>query len=261
MIFLMGMEGSGSFVIKIFPDEESVAQAAAQLFVEQYKKSMARSDRFSVALSGGHTPLRTYELLSQEPFKSRIDWSHVHVFWGDERCVPISDSRSNYGIANKTLLSHVPIPSEQVHPILGTEDPHKSAAEYESVLKEYFGDSSPFFDLVFLGLGKDGHTASLFPGSPSLNEKVRWVAWQKNFTEDFLRITMTPQLLNLAQMVLFLVTGPEKAEILKVVLNNVEPTHLLPAQLIHPIEGEIVWLVDSSAHSFPEKDSSPIRLD
>jgi 6-phosphogluconolactonase len=180
MSYLKETEGSGSFVIKVFPDEESVAQAAAQIFVEKFKTAMTRSERFSVVLSGGKTPLRTYELLAKEPFTSQVNWRHIDVFWGDERCVPVTDWRSNYKMAFETLLSHVSIPVRQIHAIPFNDEPHKAAVEYENVLRKYFGEMPQLFDLVFLGLGKDGHTASLFPNSTSLNEKVRWTTSLKN---------------------------------------------------------------------------------
>jgi 6-phosphogluconolactonase len=243
MSYLKETEGSGSFVIKVFPDEESVAQAAAQIFVEKFKTAMTRSERFSVVLSGGKTPLRTYELLAKEPFTSQVNWRHIDVFWGDERCVPVTDWRSNYKMAFETLLSHVSIPVRQIHAIPFNDEPHKAAVEYENVLRKYFGEMPQLFDLVFLGLGKDGHTASLFPNSTSLNEKVRWTTSLKNSGEDFSRITLTPQILNRTKMAIFLVTGQEKAEILKNVLDLVKPSFAFPASLIQPIQGELLWLV------------------
>ena len=247
MSYLNETEGNGSFVIKVFPDVESVAQAAAQIFVEKFKAAMTRSERFSVVLSGGKTPLRTYELLAKEPFTSQVNWRQVNVFFGDERCVPITDRRSNYKMADETLLSHVPIPARQIHSIPFDNEPQKAAVEYENILREYFGEKPPIFDLVFLGLGNDGHTASLFPNSTSLNEKVRWTTSLKNSGEDFSRITLTPQILNRTKMAIFLVTGQDKAEILDKVLAEGDPPEILPARLIHPIKGKLVWLVDSAA--------------
>lgn len=242
------MERRGSFVIKVCSDLESLAQAAAEIFVEQSKIAIIQSKRFSVVLSGGNTPLRTYELLGKEPYRSQVDWSRVYIFWGDERCVPPSDARSNYGMAYRSFLSHVPIPTHQIHPILCTRDPEKVATQYQTLLTEYFASLIPSFDLVFLGLGKDGHTASLFPDSSALNEKVRWVTHVQNAADNFARITLTSQLLNQAQLVVFLVTGQEKAVILKEVLAPIEPSHPLPARSIHPIDGKVIWLVDSSAY-------------
>ncbi len=235
-------------MVKVCPDPEAVAQTAAGLFVEQFKKAMGRSDRFSVALSGGHTPLRSYALLAEEPFKSQIDWSRVHVFWGDERCLPVTDLRNNYRAANQAFLSHVPIPPQQIHPILCIDAPRKSAMEYEAVLRRHFGNSSPHFDLVFLGLGKDGHTASLFPGSDRLNEASPWAIEVQNASEDFARISLTAQILNLTRMAVFIAVGQEKSEILKQVLSGAETSPRLPARLIHPIDGDLVWVVDSSCY-------------
>ncbi len=247
MIYWQGMEGNGCYVIKVCPNQESVAQAAAHVFVEQFKIAMTRSEKFSVVLSGGKTPMSTYQLLATEPFKSQIDWLHVHVFWGDERCVPFDDMMSNYGSAQRAFLSQVPIPARQVHPILCTDSPGKSAKEYEANIRKYFDKSRPSFDLVFLGLGVDGHTASLFPNSSALDEKVTWVTNLKNEKENFARVSLTPQLLNCTHMALFMVTGRKKANILSRVLGGSETSTLLPAQLIQPVAGELLWLVDSNA--------------
>ncbi|MCX6125960.1 MAG: 6-phosphogluconolactonase, partial [Proteobacteria bacterium] len=153
-------------MLKVFSNEESLANAAAAVFVSQCKKSIARSGRFSVVLSGGNTPRQTYELIAKEPFRSQVDWTKVHVFWGDERLVDKSDDRSNFRLATDALLSQVPIPPTQVHPISAIRGPEEATREYESIIRRYFSQSAPRFDLVLLGLGVDGHTASIFPGPP-----------------------------------------------------------------------------------------------
>ena len=235
-------------MVKICFNEESLAHVAAGIFVEQFEMAMARSESFNVVLSGGKTPLPTYELLTEDFFKDQIDWRRVHVFFGDERCVPAADSRSNFGTAHRHFLSRVPIPSQQVYPMFRDQgSPEKLAIDYENTIRLHFSGSPPSFDLVFLGLGDDGHTASLFPGSSALGERVRWVVPIQKPKEDFARLTMTLPILNLTQMALFLVTGQDKAEILKKVLANSEPSQPLPAQLIRPIEGSSLWLADSSA--------------
>jgi len=243
-------EESGCFVVKVCADENSVALAAAEMFVDQYKKAISRSERFRVVLSGGNTPQRTYELLTQDHFKNQIHWPNVHIFWGDERCVEATDSRSNYGTAYRDFLSHVPIPEHQIHPMFRAQGSHEAALEYEALLHRYFAESLSCFDLVFLGLGENGHTASLFPDSPALKEKSRWVVATQNPNEDFARITLTFPLLNGAHLIIFLVTGKEKKEILKKVFAKEEPTYSLPARLIKPINGELIWLVDSSTQPY-----------
>lgn len=162
-------------MIQVFPDPEALSAAAADLFVSQANEAAAARGRFAASLSGGSTPKRVFELLAQPALRARVPWSQVHLFWGDERCVPPTDPRSNYRMTKLALLDHVPIPPAQVRPIDGTLSPAESATQYEAVLRSFFGSEPPRFDLVFLGLGENGHTASLFPHTPVLNEKSRWV--------------------------------------------------------------------------------------
>jgi 6-phosphogluconolactonase len=236
-------------VVEVFPNKEALAQAAAELFVTRFSEGIAESGRFSVVLSGGTTPRHIYECLAEDPFRSRVDWRRVNIFWGDERCVPLSDIRSNFKMAKEALLSKIDVPGDQIHPIQCASDSDKSAMAYESVLTNYFRKSSPYFDLTFIGLGKDGHTASLFPESPALNEKERWVAVVRKESEDFERITMTLPLLNRTRVAVFLVEGEEKADILKKVLSASDTSSSIPARLIQPVDGRLIWLVDRSAWS------------
>ncbi len=235
-------------MIAVYPDRESLSKAAAELFVSQFQKREAPSQRFSIVLSGGNSPRLAYEFLAMEPFRSQVDWLRVHVFWGDERCVALDDSRSNFRMANETLLSQVPIPAGQIHPIRWTNDPDAAALEYESLLRQYFENASPSFDLTFLGLGKDGHTASLFPESPALKETERWAVPVRKKGDNFDRITLALPVLNRTRMAVFLVLGEEKAEILEKVISTTETSLFLPAALIQPIEGELRWMVDSCAY-------------
>ena len=154
-----------------------LSHAAAGLFVQQARQASAARGRFSVALSGGSTPRRTYELLAEQPRRGQVPWSRVHVFWGDERCVPADDPRSNARLARETLLDHVPIPpAAKCIPSPAPAHPTRPPAQYETVLRRFFGDGPPRLDLVLLGLGEDGHTASLFPNTPVLEEQARWAA-------------------------------------------------------------------------------------
>lgn len=177
-------------MIQVYADAEALSRAAAELFVEQAKQAVAARGRFAVSLSGGSTPKRVYELLAGPPFRDQVPWQQVHLFWGDERCVSAADSRSNYHMTRLALIDHVPIPKEQMHPIAGSETPGGAAKQYEAVLKSFFGKATPRFDLVFLGLGENGHTASLFPHTPVLKEKTRWAS-QVNIM-DILQLTSTP---------------------------------------------------------------------
>jgi len=237
--------------VHVFDNPEQLAEAAAERFVNCAQESITRQGRFSVALAGGHTPRRVYELLASERFKGRVEWRNVHIFFGDERCVPPDHPDSNYHMANDALLSRVPIPAENVHRMAGEGEPLVSAALYENQLRQFFGQVSwPSFDFVFLGLGKDGHTASLFPETKGLTEKFAWVV--ANWVEALgaYRLTLTVPVLNHARRILFLVTGGDKADALKAVLAGPrDPVHL-PAQLIEPSEGTCEWLVDKAAASF-----------
>ena len=237
-------------MLRVYPDLESLSQAAAGLFLRHAAQCVKTRGRFSVVLSGGATPRRTYELLAQPPFRDRVAWSRIHVFWGDERCVPPDDPRSNAGMARKALLTKVPIPPAQIHPMLCGPSPKAVALAYEKTLRSHFAGSPPRFDLIFLGLGADGHTASLFPGETRLLEGERWVAAVHPPGRDLPRITLTPAIINQAWLVAFLVAGADKAAILKKTLQGPGDPPRLPAQLIKPISGKIHWLVDQSAADF-----------
>jgi 6-phosphogluconolactonase len=232
---------------QVYPDLESLSRAAAARLVRQAEQAIAARGRFSVALSGGLTPRRTYELLGQAPWKDQGPWDRVHVFWGDERCVPLDDARSNARLAREAWLDRVPIPRGQVHPMKCGAAPAAAAARYEALLREFFGGGPPRLDLVLLGLGEDGHTASLFPGSPVLHEQQRWVAPVYVAEQDLHRLTLTATFINRAAAVAFLVAGAAKAAVVREVLQGPRDPLRLPAQLIHPVSGELLWLVDEAA--------------
>lgn len=233
-------------LVRIVPDGEHLAYSAAAYLVEMVEKSDAV---VSVVLSGGSTPKRLYQLLATDTFARRIDWQRLHVFWGDERCVPPDHADSNYRMARESLLDHVPIPDENVHRIAGELDPTQAAALYEQHLRAFFS-GQPRFDLILLGLGNDGHTASLFPHTPALDERERWVVADYYApVQPPWRVTLTPPAINAAARVVFLVSGEEKADMLRRVLEGEFKPHELPAQLIQPISGELTWLVDETAAS------------
>jgi 6-phosphogluconolactonase len=233
----------------VFETPEQLAIAAAERFVEQVHRSIADDGRFSVALAGGNTPRRVYELLATE-FKARIDWANVHLFFGDERCVPADHPESNYRMVYTTLISRVAVPAGNVRRIIGEGDPKESAHLYENQLKFFFaGLAWPRFDLMLLGMGKDAHTASLFPHSEALGEKSTWVSPTRNVELDQDRITLTAPVFNHAAYLMFLVTGKDKAERLADVLEGASDPDRLPAQMITPTEGALEWLVDRAAAS------------
>jgi 6-phosphogluconolactonase len=236
--------------VRVFADPESVARAAARRVAELAREAIDERGAFSLALSGGSTPRRIYELLAGDEFRDSVDWRGVHVFFGDERTVPADHAESNYRMANEALLSRVPLPAENVHRVEGLGDAAANASNYESVMRGFFGgDEWPRFDLVMLGMGDDGHTASLFPGTVALSERRAWVA--ANWVEKLgaWRVTLTAPAINAARHVLFLVTGAAKAERLREVLKGERDPSRLPSQLIRPHEGALEWFVDRPAAS------------
>jgi len=234
-------------MIRIFNDLEGISQAAAEIFDNLAGEAIATRGRFCVALSGGSTPRRLYEILAAAPFREQVNWQAVNIFWGDERCVPADDLRSNFRMARETLLNHVPLPAENIYPMRGDLPPMEAAAQYESELRGYFGNQPPTLDLILLGLGDNAHTASLFPHTPVLTEIKRWAAEVYVAELDMYRVTLTAPLINQADQVVFLVSGAGKALALHNVLKGAYQPQEYPAQLIHPNSGHLLWLVDKAA--------------
>ena len=201
--------------VEIFRTPMEMAEAAAKGFAARAVEAVSARGRFTAALSGGKTPVAIYTLLAKAPFVSQIPWAHVHLFWGDERCVPADDPRSNARMVERALLDHLSMRPEQLHRIPCDRSPRHAAEQYEAELRRYFADESPRFDLAFLGLGEDGHTASLLPGSDALAEQVRWTAVTRRPDEEYSRVTVTAPLLNQASLVVLLVTGRTKARALR----------------------------------------------
>jgi 6-phosphogluconolactonase len=236
--------------IIVIEDAEALADAAARAVAECAAEAVAARGRFTIALAGGVTPRATYERLAQSPLRERMPWDRTWVFFGDERGVPPDHPESNYRMANEALLSKVPIPTKQIARIRGeADDSEEAATEYARRLTEVFGykrGDLPRFDLILLGMGVDGHTGSLFPGSPVLKEVFRPVAAVHAGAASIpQRVTFTLPVINAAARVMFLVAGAEKAKVLKVVLG--EPTTGLPAALVRPASGRLTWLIDRSA--------------
>jgi len=240
--------------LRIFDDGAELAEAAAEEFTRRADEAVRTRGRFSAALSGGSTPRHLFARLADpaQPFRDRIDWRAIHLFWGDERHVPPDHPESNFRMAREALLDAVPIPEGNVHRMRGEEpDAARAASLYEDELRAFFS-GAPRFDLVLLGLGADAHTASLFPGTAVVRERERWVAapWVEKL--DTFRITLTPAVLDRATAVMFLVQGEEKAEAVRTVLQGVEgerDADRYPAQAVRPTDGEILWLLDLPAAS------------
>lgn len=229
----------------ICPDAESVSREAAQRFVSAAAEKLSdRRATFSVALAGGSTPRRLYELLAASPYRSKIPWARVHFFWGDERVVPYDHADSNFRTAYEALLKHVPVQRENLHPVPTNLPADQAAQAYEQTLRAHFGRwGLPRLDLALLGVGADGHTASLFPGSAALAEKDRWVMPHSRGVNEPARVTLTLPILNNAHRVLFLVMGKAKASALRAALES----GTLPVQRVQPKKGELLFLVDAAA--------------
>ena len=234
-----------------FANLEELSHAAAARFAEFCQERLARESIFTAALSGGSTPRRLYEILGGPEFSGSIPWGRVHLFQVDERCVPPDHAESNYRMMREALLDQVRIPPSNVHRMQAElADPDGAAERYVQLLSMMFRPKPgevPRLDLVFLGMGPDGHTASLFPGSPALAERAKWVC--ANFVEKLHanRVTLTYPLLNAAREVIFLVAGHEKAETLRQVLEGPHEPERLPSQGIRPADGRLSWYVDAAA--------------
>ncbi|MEO7020653.1 MAG: 6-phosphogluconolactonase [Ktedonobacteraceae bacterium] len=233
--------------IAIYPDTDTISLEAAKYVVRVAQEAIAAHGLFSFGLSGGSTPGKLYSLLASEPYRSQIDWSAVHIFWSDERCVPSDDPQSNYHLAQETLLSKLNLLPEQIHRMPADRpDREQAAADYAEEIRRVLGGSGvPAFDLLQMGMGPEGHTASLFPHQPSLHEQKRLVMPVSVPKPPPDRLTFTPPLLQVARNLLFLVTGADKAEALQAVLSNSYQPDEYPAQLItKQAQGEVVWMVD-----------------
>jgi 6-phosphogluconolactonase len=235
-----------------FADAEAVSQAAAREFDRSATEAIAARGKFTVALSGGSTPRRLYQILADAPFRDKINWANVEIFWGDERSVAPDHADSNYRMAGEAMLTRLPIPAERVHRLQAErQDRDKAAQDYQAEIAKVFGVAAngepPVFDLVLLGMGPDAHTASLFPGSTALGETTKWVV--PNWVEKFktFRLTMTRPLINKARQVLFLVAGKDKAEPLFHVFTGPSNPSLYPSQLICPTTGQLTWYADVAA--------------
>jgi 6-phosphogluconolactonase len=243
-----------ALVVKVLANPSALAATAAEMVVQAAGESIALRGRFTLVLSGGSTPQATYKLLADGDHSALVDWSRTYVFFGDERFVPPDDPRSNYGMARANLLSRIPIPAANVFPI-PTEQPSalSAASAYAQTLAEFFRRSDPAtppqFDLIFLGMGSDGHTASLFPFAETLEVTCAWTAWSRPGTmpPPVDRITLTYPVLNAARQIVFLVEGRSKAAALRDILEGQAPREDRPAAGVQPTHGTVTWLIDKNA--------------
>jgi 6-phosphogluconolactonase len=249
---------AGGAQIRIYRDPGELALKAAQLFARLADQYVVSTGRFAVALSGGSTPKAMFSLLAGSPFKETVPWRSIYFFWGDERCVPPDHPDSNYRMAREALLEKVPVPEENIFRIPAERDPQLAAMEYSMMLRRFFASAPatapllnlPRLDLILLGMGADGHTASLFPNTSAL--KAREQIAVANYVEKLgaYRITLTADTINNARNVVFLVAGRDKAEALREVVRGERRPELYPSQLIRPGNGTLLWLVDEAAAQF-----------
>jgi 6-phosphogluconolactonase len=240
--------------IKVVDDLTDISRTAADIILQQICSTLLTSDFFSLALSGGSTPHALYSLLARDPdYCDRVPWGKVHFFWGDERHVPSDHDDSNFLLANRSIFSHVPVPPKNIHHLpVAESDAGIVAKIYEKELRDFFQfqpGQLPRFNCILLGMGADGHTASLFPGTEALHKKDRLVVanWVAKLQAN--RITMTVPLINHADLIIFLVSGEKKAKMLHNVIEGRQNPDLYPAQSIQPVHGNLIWIVDSAAAS------------
>jgi len=243
--------------LEVYENAKELAWAAALRFASLAEQAVGERGRFAVALSGGSTPKALFAVLAEKPFADALPWQATYFFWGDERCVPPDHPDSNYRMAYETLLSKIGVPRENILRIPAEDENHnRAAANYSETIRQFFhppatarGTDSelPRFDLVFLGMGADGHTASLFPGTAALHVEDRIAV--ANYVEKFqaYRITLTAAAINQAENVIFLVAGADKAATLKEVLEGEYLPEKYPSQLIRPVNGELLWMLDEAA--------------
>jgi 6-phosphogluconolactonase len=234
--------------IRIFKDLEKLSRHTADLFIDQAQHAINDRDRFLVSLNGGSTPNRFFQLLGSD-YKDQAEWGKIHIFWGDERCVPYDDPGSCYGQARDAFLNHVAIPASNIHPVNTHLQPAEAAKDYAGVLHQFAAPplDVPQIDLVFLGMGEDGHTASLFPGSPVQAAEIAIPVTANYQDRPANRVSLTQLVFNRARTVVFMATGEKKAETLAEVLSDRYNPERLPAQRINPHDGQLLWLVDEAA--------------
>jgi 6-phosphogluconolactonase len=236
-------------MVRIFNTKEEITSQAANIFIAAAQNAIEKQGRFVVALTGGSSPVALYTLLATAPYKNKIDWEKVFVFWGDERWVPLDDALSNAKMADDTLLSHVSISKNNIFPMYKEGVSAEAyALEYEESIKSITGEDGQF-DLILLGMGDDGHTASLFPGQAVLQEQDKWVAAYYLESQTMFRITLTAALINRAKQIVVLTFGENKAQALNEVLYGAYDPEKYPTQLIKPLDGELLFLTDKAATS------------
>ncbi len=237
-------------MVQKFKNQREASEAMAEAFKNIAVEAVQARGRFTVALTGGSSPLQLHEILSSAPYTETVPWDKTFVFWGDERAVPFDDEQNNAKMGFETLLNHVPVPASQIYRMNGEVPVEDAVEEYEVLLRNHFKNADPQFDLILLGMGADGHTASIFPGTEVVHEQSKWVSSGFNAEQKSKRITLTVPLINKARHIFFSVFGDGKAKtLLNVHLGEHDPD-TLPSQLIKPENGDLIWYIDEAAGKF-----------
>ncbi len=240
-------------MIHIQKNPSAITAALAEWITHAIETTLQKQDRFTWVLTGGNSPKALYDMLAASPYKERIAWNKLHIFWGDERAVPFSDDRNNAKMTYAHLLNKVPVIPAQVHVMRTDKEPQQAALEYEKILHQYFGEDGKSFDLVLSGIGDDGHTLSLFPGTEVIHEKEAWVKAFYLTSQQMYRITLTAPVVNRASFIVFLTFGANKSKALYEVLEGSADADLYPSQIIQPRIGELHWFVDEAAAALLKK--------
>lgn len=246
--------------IHAYPNKQKLITATAERMVNSIVQAIRNNGMCNIALSGGNTPGGVFSLLASGSNRDQVDWDRLHIFWGDERMVPPEHNDSNFRMTQETLLNHVKIPDTNVHRMRGEIAPEVAAAEYAELLHDHFKGSLPCFDLVLLGLGEDGHTASLFPGTDAVQECEKHAVAVFVPELNMWRITLTFPVINAAREVLFLVSGKSKSEIIQRIMSLKQPVKELPASMVDPQNGELHWMLDSDAMVLVNKNGREVMF-
>jgi 6-phosphogluconolactonase len=241
------MNNNTKYKLQVFPSIDALNIAAADFIIQTATAAIAARGRFAISLSGGNTPSKLFALMTQQPYLGDMPWDKTFIFWGDERCVPLDDPRNNAHVAKSVLLDKINIPAGNIHRIPTDLTPADAAMAYEKTLRDFFDAGPQHFDLIMLGLGSNGHTASLFPHTPVVDDKTIGIREVYLTDDKAYRISMTAPLINLAHHILFLATGADKASTVKTILQGDYNPAEYPAQLIQAAPGVIHWYVDREA--------------
>jgi 6-phosphogluconolactonase len=246
--------------IHVYPNKEKLVAATAERVINLIGQAIQENGLCNIALAGGNTPREVYSMLAANSYRDRVDWNGLHLFWGDERMVPPEHQDSNFRMVQQTLLEHIKIPDGNAHRIRGEITPEKAAAEYAELLHDHFREDSPHFDLILLGIGEDGHTASLFPDTDAIEECERHTVAVFVPRLNTWRVTLTLPVLNAAREVIFLVSGSSKSNIIQRIMSVKQPTKDLPATMVNPENGTLRWILDSEAAALINKNSKEVMF-